>query len=278
MSKKILILGSEGGLGQAFMEVYADEKPVGLDRNDLDVANQVELNAAIEKHTPELVINCTGYTAVDNAEADRGTAEAVNGMAPGLMAAACKKLGATLVHFSTGMVFKGSKAEGYSEDDVPDPVNAYGQTKLMGEMEIQKSMDDFYIIRSTWLFGKTKTGKKSFIDIMLAKAQDNEIIKCITDEVGSPTYDRDLAQATRALLEDKKPFGIYHLTNSGRANRFDWAQEIFRIKDIDAEVVGIISDEFPKRPAARPKFEIVNNTKFITLRPWQEALEEFLKS
>jgi dTDP-4-dehydrorhamnose reductase len=276
---KVLILGHLGGLGQAFMEVYSDEKPLGLDREDLDVANQTQVADMISKHSPSLVINCTGYTAVDKAESEeRGMAESINGTAPGFMASECKKIGATLVHFSTGMVFNGQSDKGYNEDEVTDPVNAYGRSKLLGEIEVQKNMDDFYIVRSTWLFGKTKTGKKSFIDLMLEKAAGNEEIKAVTDEVGTPTYDFDLAQATRALVEVKKPFGIYHLTNSGRANRFDWAEEIFRIKEIDAEVIGVTSDEFPKRPAARPKFEVLNNTKFIELRPWQEALEEFLSS
>jgi dTDP-4-dehydrorhamnose reductase len=275
---KILILGHEGGLGQAFMDVYSDLQPVGLDRADFDVANQTQVEEIITKHEPSVVINCTGYTAVDKAEAeDRALAESINGTAPGYLATSCKKAGATLVHFSTGMVFNGASDKGYNEDEVTDPVNAYGRSKLMGEMEVAKNMDNFYIVRSTWLFGKTKTGKKSFIDLMLEKAAQNELIKCVEDEVGSPTYDFDLAQATRALVEVKKPFGIYHITNSGRANRFDWAEEIFRIKDIDAEVVAVPADEFPPRAAKRPKFEVLNNTKFILLRPWQEALEEFLK-
>ncbi|MBX4204820.1 MAG: dTDP-4-dehydrorhamnose reductase [Candidatus Doudnabacteria bacterium] len=275
---KILILGYLGGLGQAFMEVYEDEKPIGLDREDFDIANESQVLEIIQKHQPSLVINCTGYTAVDKAEVEREFAESINGSGPGFVAAACKEVGATLVHFSTGMVFDGNNSEGYNEDALTNPINTYGRTKLLGEIEVQKRMDNFYIIRSAWLFGKTKTGKKSFIDIMLEKAQTGEVIKAVTDEVGCPTYDFDLAQATRALIEVKKPFGLYHITNSGRANRFDWAEEIFRIKEIEADVVGVPASDFPKRAALRPKFEVLNNTKFILLRPWQEALEEFLGS
>jgi dTDP-4-dehydrorhamnose reductase len=274
---KILILGHLGGLGQAFLDVYKDHHPTGLDREQLDVTNKQQVEEVIAKLRPSVVINCTGYTAVDRAETERELAENINGYAVGHIALACEKFDAVLVHFSTGMVFNGASDKGYNEDEVTDPVNAYGRSKLMGEMEVAKNMDNFYIVRSTWLFGKTKTGKKSFIDLMLEKAAQNELIKCVEDEVGSPTYDFDLAQATRALVEVKKPFGIYHITNSGRANRFDWAEEIFRIKDIDAEVVAVPADEFPPRAAKRPKFEVLNNTKFILLRPWQEALEEFLK-
>jgi dTDP-4-dehydrorhamnose reductase len=274
----ILILGAEGGLGQAFGEVYKDQQPVALDREDLDITNQEQVTETILKLNPKLVINCAAFTNVDKAESERDVAENINGYAPGFIAAACKGIGATLVHFSTGQVFDGKSNSGYNEDDLAHPVNVYGRSKLLGEMEVRKNLDNFYIIRSVWLFGRTKSGKKSFIDIMTELAEKGDSISCVEDEFGTPTYDLDLAQAARALIETEKPFGIYHLTNVGRTSRFDWAQEIFRIKKIDAKLSSVKAAEYPVRPAARPKYELLNNTKFIALRPWTEALEEFLNS
>lgn len=272
---KVLILGSLGGLGQAFMEVYQDVNPVGLDRSEVDITDSSQVTKVISELKPKLVINCAAYTNVDGAESDYEKAEEINGKAPGFIAAACKEVGAIMVHYSSGMVFDGLDAEGYNEDAVPNPINAYGQSKLLGEQEVARNTDKFYLIRSAWLFGKPKTGKKSFIDIMLELASKNDSVKCVVDETGCPTFDFDLAQATRALIEVGKPSGIYHLVNSGRASRYEWAAEIFRIRNLSTKLLEAHSIDFP-RPAKRLKYEVVNNTKFIELRPWQEALEEFL--
>ncbi|HEX5430194.1 MAG TPA: dTDP-4-dehydrorhamnose reductase [Patescibacteria group bacterium] len=278
---KVLILGSNGNLAQAFARVYHDAQVVGWDRDELDITEESQVLEKITALKPDLVINCAAYNAVDEAETDRKSAELLNGYAPGFIAKACKQLEITFVHYSTGQVFDGKKAEGYTEDALPDPVNAYGQSKLVGEMEVQNNMDKFYIIRTAWLFGnfaKNSVGnKKSFIDIMLKLADGEEPIKAIEDEFGTPTYVYDLAQASRALVEEHKAFGIYHLVNSGMASRLDWAREIFRIKNLNPDIFGVSSSQF-ERPAARPKYELLKNTKFIELRPWSEALKEFLIS
>lgn len=269
----ILIIGAKGGLGQAFMEVYADEKPIGLDKEDLDITNEADVLRVVSNANPGLIINCAAYNSVDSAEEDRAFAENVNGYAPGFLAHAAATVGAIFVHYSSGQVFQGLEEVGYNEEDTPDPINAYGFSKLLGEKEVAKNTKKFYIIRTAWLFGPTK--KKSFIDLMLEKARSGEIIKVVNDEFGTPTYAKDLAQSSRALIEMNKPSGIYHLINEGVVSRFEWAKEIFKIKKIKTQVNEINGSELT-RVAKRPKYEVLQNTKYIQLRPWQEALKEFL--
>lgn len=271
---KVLILGAKGNLGQVFVGLYHDHEVFAWDRSDLDVTDEEMVMNKISELQPGLVINCAAYNAVDNAEDDRITAESVNGYAPGYIAKAADAVGATMVHYSTGQVFDGAKPQGYNEDDLPEPLNVYGKSKQMGEIEAQANTERLYIIRTCWLYGKPTGGKKSFTDIVLDLAQSGSV-KGVGDEFGNPTYVVDLAQATRALVEENKPFGIYHLVNTGIASRYDWAKEVLAIKGISADLILASASDFPRK-AARPKYEVLNNTKFIELRPWTEALREYL--
>ncbi|HYC79473.1 MAG TPA: dTDP-4-dehydrorhamnose reductase [Candidatus Binatia bacterium] len=276
---KVLILGKNGNLGNELMGVYSDLSPTGWDREEIDVTDEQVVWDMISELKPDLVYNCTAYNAVDQAEQDRITADSVNGYAVGNIAKVCKSIGATLVHFSSGMVFDGNNPEGYNEDDLPNPVNAYGRSKLLGEMEGQENADNIYIIRTSWLFGKLGPGaanKKSFSDLMIEKAKNKEQLQVVDDEIGKPTYTLDLAQAARAIVEETKPFGIYHITNSGSCSRYDWAKEIFKIKNMEVEIEPVKGITLA-RLAKRPHYEVINNTKFLELRPWTEALTEFLQ-
>lgn len=273
---KVLILGAKGSLGQTFVDIYHDQQVTAWDRDELDITDEQAVSQKISELKPDLIINCAAYNAVDKAEDERELANQINGYAVGYIAKAAMQVQATLVHFSSAYVFAGDKPEGYNEDDLPNPLSVYGQSKLLGEMEAQGKTDKLYVIRTTWLYGKfSETGKPSFVDTMLKLGQQNKEIKGIDDEFGQPTNVLDLAQATRAMVEVKKPFGIYHLTNSGLASWYDWAREIFKIKNINADLVLAKSVEFT-RAAKRPQYGVLNNTKFIELRPWTEALKDYL--
>ncbi len=282
---KILILGAKGSLGQTFVDLYSagggsafggkDTNVTAWDREELDITKENLVSEQIEKIKPHLVINCAAYNSVDKAEEERGVAEMINGTAVGFIAKACDAVGATMVHYSTGQVFDGTNSEGYNEDDKPIPVNAYGRSKLLGEMELQENIDNFYLIRTCWLYGKPAAGKKSFTDLILELAAQGTTVNAVNNEFGSPTYVLDLAHATRALIGQQKPFGIYHLINSGVASRYDWTKEIFMTKGIKSEFNSVASNFF-QRKAKRPKYEVLNNTKFIELRSWTEALKEYL--
>jgi len=273
---KVLILGAKGSLGQTFVDLYHDQEVTAWDRAELDVTDEDLVMQKITELKPDLVINCAAYNAVDKAEEDRGTAELLNANAVGFIAKACKEVGVTMVHFSSAYVFDGTNPAGYNEDDSTKPLSVYGESKLMGELELMENLENYYIIRTTWLYGRdSETGKPSFVDLMLKLGSGDQVFNGIEDEFGQPTYVVDLAHAVRALTEEKKPFGIYHLTNSGQASWYDWAREIFKIKGIDAKLLPGKKDEF-LRAAKRPQYGILNNTKFIQLRPWTEALREYL--
>ncbi len=273
--KKILILGKNGNLGSELMNLYSGEGVTGWDRNDIDVTSQEMVTKKITALHPDIVFNCTAYNNVDGAEEDFTAAKQVNGDAPGFLATACKNINAVLIHFSSGQIFAGDNPHGNNEDDTPLPVNAYGQSKLIGEKFVQEKTEAYYIIRTEWLYGKG-SGKKSFIDIMLEKATEGKPMQGVDDEIGKPTWAQDLAEFSRMIVEQKHPYGIYHGINEGQASRHDWAQEIFKIKELNPQLSAVSSSTFPPRKAKRPKYELLNNTKLIKMRPWQEALAEYL--
>jgi dTDP-4-dehydrorhamnose reductase len=274
---KVLILGNKGSLGKTFEKVFSDTETVGLDRSELDITDEAAVLETVQKVRPNLVINCAAYNAVDDAEENLAAAELINGTAVGFIAKASAQTGAVMVHYSTNYVFDGNNPEGYNEDAIPKPLSAYGRSKVLGEIELQKNLESFYLIRTAMLFGDKGSGKKSFVDIMLDLGRQEKSVKAVKDEFGQPTYVLDLAQATRALIEEKKPFGIYHLTNTGEASWFDLAKEIFAVKNISADLTAVDGGEF-NRKAKRPKYGILNNTKYLELRPWTEALTEYLKN
>lgn len=276
---RVLILGSRGSLGSELMRVFADTDITGWDKEEMDITNEADVMAKISELKPEIVFNSTGFTAVDKAESERALADDINGYGPGYVAKACSEVGAIIVQVSTGMVFMGDKDMGYNEDDVSKPVNEYGRSKFLGEMEVRKNTEKYYIVRTSWLYGPPGTGdttKKSFVDLMLGLANQGKPLEVINDEFGKPTYTRDFGQAMRALVEQKKPFGIYHITNEGSCSRFAWTKEIFLIKGLKPKLTAVSGTKFA-RAAKRPKYEFLNNTKYIELRPWAEALKEYLQ-
>lgn len=274
---KILIVGKNGNLGRELVSLYPDATAWG--RTELDVTDESAVTKQIIELKPDIVFNCTAYNDVDGAEQNSDTANLINAKAPELLAKVCEQVGATLVHFSTGQVFAGDSKDGYTETDTPQPINAYGQSKLAGEQAVASSCKKHYIIRTEWLYAKpaaTGTSKKSFIDIMLEMAEAGKPIKAVNDEFGKPTYAKDLAVMSKELVEQNLPYGIYHGINEGVASRYDWAKEIFRIKNIEADLSPVPASTFPPRAAKRPQYEILNNTKFPKLRSWQDALKDYL--
>ncbi len=265
-------------LGQEIKKVFKKEETICWDKNEIDITKAEETNKKISDLKPALIINCAAYNAVDKCEENPKVANEINGYAPDNLAKTARSLNIPLVHFSSGYVFDGEKNDGYKEDDEPNPISKYAKSKLLGEQKIQKNTDEAYIIRTNLLFGQpalSSAGKKSFIEIMLNLAKEKDSIDAVSDEISNPTYARDLAAAVFELITKKYPFGIYHLINNGSASWYDFAKEIFKIKNIDIEVKPVNSDKFP-RPAKRPKNSSLINTKFPPLRNWQDALREYL--
>ena len=274
---KVLIIGKNGNLGRELVSLYPDATAWG--RTELDVTDESAVINKITELKPDIVFNCTAYNDVDGAEQNPALANQINAKGPETLAKVCEQIGATLVHFSTGQVFAGDSKDGYTETDTPQPINAYGQSKLAGEQAVANFCQKHYIIRTEWLYAKPSTSgtsKKSFIDIMLEMAAAGKAIKAVNDEFGKPTYAKDLAIMSKEIVEQNLAFGIYHGVNEGLASRYDWAKETFRIKNIEADLTPVPASTFPPRAAKRPQYEVLNNTKFPKLRSWQDALKDYL--
>lgn len=273
---RILIVGAKGMLGQDVAKVLDSHDLVLWDRDEIDITNQVEVEAKIPELKPDLVINCAAYTAVDQAEEDFQAAEAVNGYGVGNIGRAVKIIDIPIVHISTDYVFNGQIKEGYKEDSQDfGPESVYGKTKLLGEKLLQEYTDKFYLIRTSWLFGKQGP---NFVETMLKLGAERDTLKVVNDQFGKPTYTVDLAEMIKTIIEDQLDYGIYHVTNKTKEGGISWyefAQEIFKISKIEVKVEPCTTEEFP-RPAKRPKYSALINTKLNKTRDWKEALIEYL--
>ena len=278
-NNNFLILGSKGMLGQELAKILPEA--TAWDREDADVTDFANLKGKILGLAPKpaAVIYCIAFNDVDGAEIKQQEAVNLNAAVPAQLAQLCKEMDIPLVFFSTNYGFDGVKGR-YKETDRPQPISIYGQSKFMGELGVSQNADKFYIIRTAVLFGPKghgATSKRSFVQLMLDLAKETMNIKVITDEFNSLTYVKDLAAAVKEILEKNMPYGIYHITNSGSASWYQFALEIFTIKQMPTTLIKMPAEDF-RRPAQRPKQAILENTKFPKLRPWQEALSEFLKS
>jgi len=277
--QKVLILGANGMLGHDLAEVFSDLKPILWDQGDLDITDEKQVGQKLAELKPELVINAAAYTDVDGAELNEELASRVNGYAVGYLAAACHKLGAVLVHFSTEYVFSGRQEAGYAEIDMPDPLNAYGRSKALGEKLLRQNCEMYYLIRASWLYGRSpQIGKPrglNFVETMLKLARAGQEIKVVNDQFGKPTFARDLAFGTRQLIDKKKPCGIYHLVNENVCSWYDFAKKIFAIENIEVSLSPISSADY-NQTTPRPKYSVLINTKTEPLRNWEEALDEYM--
>ncbi len=270
---KILLLGKSGLLGSEFVSALADfdGDVLAPSRAELDIEDFEEVRAFLERERPDFVINCTGYTAVDDAETAREAAERLNHLAVKNLAFCCRDVGAALVHFSTDYVFDGESQEVWAEDDATGPVNVYGETKLAGEKAVEDCGGKWFVVRTSWLFG---SGGKNFVSTMLGLGREREEISVVNDQFGSPTFTGDLVEAVlNGLVFVDAASGIYHLTNAGVCSWYDFACEIFKVAGMPVRVLPVSSEEF-KRPAKRPKFSALKNTKLAALRRWEEGVRE----
>ncbi len=281
---KVLILGSSGLLGQALSDAFAsDFEVVTWDRAEIDVTQREEVFQKISSLKPDYIINAVAFNDVDKIETDPAVyklAKAVNAEAVGSIAECARKIGATVVHYSSDYVFAGDSERGYEEESKPNPVSKYGETKAEGERLLQKNIDQLYLIRLSRLFGpagKNSISKKSFVDLIAEVAMKGNELRLVDEEMSCPTYSVDLARFTLKLIKDKMPFGIYHGANSGTSTWYSLAQEVLRLKKISVKITPIKSSEYP-RPAKRPLFSELINTKTPKQRDWKEALREYLSS
>ncbi len=277
MSKPILIIGSTGQVGSALMLLLKDSA-LGLDYPAIDLSRPDKISEILEAHDPRTIINAAAYTAVDKAEEEESLALLINGRSPGIIAEFARKKKIPFVHYSTDYVFPGSGNKSWDEEDEPAPINAYGRTKLAGERAVEQAGGDYYIFRTSWVYDERG---KNFLRTMLKLMKEREVINVVNDQIGAPTYAGDIARFTLKALEVQKP-GLYHLTNKGETNWYDFACEIFekasgRFELVTKEIKPIPSSAYPT-PAKRPLNSRMNLAKFektfsVTLPSWQDALD-----
>ncbi len=282
---KVLVIGHQGMLGQELLKVFESNghEVTGCDRAELDITDTEALSNKLQELKPEVVVNATAINAVDKMEDTPEVyelAKKVNGLAVGELARLCKEQGIVLVHYSSDYVFKGDDQNGYTEDAEHNPVNKYGETKALGEKLLLENTDKYYLIRLSKLFGKpavSEGAKKSFVDMMLWLVTEGgkTHLDLVDDEKSSPTYAPDLANLTYRLVADNLPYGIYHAANSGACTWNELALETFRLKGLVVDTTPVPGDKFP-RPAKRPMYSELVNTKLPRQRTWQEALKEYL--
>jgi len=272
---RIVITGCKGQLGQALQHTLAEEQLLGLDLPEWDMTDPACVQTVVG-FQPDVVIHAAAMTNVDACERDPQAAFQANILGTHHVALACGQSGAAMVYVSTNEVFDGTLGRPYYEWDTPEPKSVYARSKAAAEFYVRTLLSRFYIVRTAWLYAR---GGNNFVTKILAGADRLGALRVVTDEVSSPTYAPDLAQAIARLILTGH-YGIYHFTNSGFCSRHEWACEILKLRGRShVPVEPITTDQWP-RPAPPPLYAPLVNffgaALGITLRPWQEALQEYL--
>lgn len=281
---KILITGANGMLAKEVKERFSvDNELILTDSTELDITDREKVFKYINELKPEYIINCAAFTAVDKAEECYELANKINGEGPANLAKAAKTSGAKLVHISTDYVFGGKLdlSKEYKEDDKKEPVTVYGKTKLYGEEEIQNNMNEYYIFRTAWLYG---TGGNNFVKTMTKLGSTRDEINVVSDQHGSPTYAKDLAEIIYQAIEKKIPYGIYHATNLGNTTWYEFTKEILKQQNIDCKVNPVTTEEYIKMmkvtQAKRPFNSQLSKDKLlgqgIKIPDWKDGLKRYL--
>lgn len=291
--KKVALIGANGMLANMLQKSAPKSLELHLfDLPEFDITDRGGIYIKLSPLNPDIVINCAAFTQVDACETVSEIAFQVNGKGPGYLAAVAKELGSVLVHISTDFVFSGNKETPYAEEDVTEPLSIYGQSKLQGEQAILDSgLKDFYIIRTSWLYGP---GGGNFVETIARLAKEREELEIIADQIGTPTYTADLADAIWALIGVKgsgivpASFGIYHYSNEGICSWYEFACEIVKqMREANnslkvQSINPVTTAEYPL-PASRPIYSVLSKEKVVAatglqIPLWQESLQAYIKS
>ncbi|MCX7736456.1 MAG: dTDP-4-dehydrorhamnose reductase [Candidatus Kapabacteria bacterium] len=276
---KYLVLGSKGQLGKEFVKYFTkvEAEYKAFDIDEIDISNRDMVFQLCQSFKPNVIINCAAYNLVDNAETNPDEAYKSNSKGVENLAIISNETGSNLVHYSTDYVFDGKKETGlYTEQDEPNPLSVYAKSKYDGEMKIKENTDNYLILRLSWVFGD---GQQNFIYKLLQWAEKNNILKIAFDEVSVPTYTHTIVEATLKALSNQLK-GLYHLTNSGYASRYEWAKYI--IKKLNKKnILYPVSKDIFNLPAKRPGFsamsnELLSNTIKIEIPFWEKAVDDYL--
>lgn len=277
----VLVTGGKGQLATCIKDIegnYNSYNFIYTDHEDLDICKVTQLETFFNVNKINYCINCAAYTAVDKAELEPEKAYQINVEGTNNLATVCVNYDVVLIHISTDFVFEGDENEPYSEEDVAKPINVYGKSKLQGEQEIKKVLDTYFIIRTSWLYSEHGN---NFLKTMLRLSNKRDEISVVNDQIGTPTYAKDLARIIMHFISKKnKVFGTYHYSNNGTASWFDFANAIFEYSNLEVEVKPIPSEEFPQE-AKRPRFSVLDKKKIqkkleIRIPSWKSSLKKCL--
>ncbi len=290
---KILLLGATGQLGHELTPLLSRHGDlIALSHADLDVSDLAALGARLSKERPVIIVNATAYNEVDRAESEPQAALRLNAEVVAVLGAYAKRKNGALIHYSTDFVFDGKKKTPYRENDAPNPLSSYGRSKLAGERALEELAAPALVLRTAWVYS---TRRKSFVSAILKLAREKKELKVVTDQVGSPTFCRDLARATDAIIErlGDRPGeaaaaarGVYHAAGEGACSRYELARAVLELDPKRSEhtvtsIEPVTADAFPA-PAVRPAYtpldcERLSHVFGVALAPWQEALAEALR-
>ncbi len=275
---RLFITGIRGQLGRTLQAALTGHEVTGIDLPECDIAHRASIEAAIKDAAPDVVIHCAAMTDVDGCARDPQAAYRANGLGTQNVALACQAVGAPMLHISTNEVFDGAAGRPYTEFDALNPINAYARSKLAGEWYTRHLLTRFYIVRIAWLYalgGRNFTNPHRIVQL----ADKHGRLRVVTDEVSSPTFAIDLAQAIAQLVASGQ-YGVYHFTNEGSCSRFDYVSEVLRLSGRSTVTVEPTTLAAFERDSTPPPFAPLANVAGaaigIRLRPWQEAVAEFL--
>lgn len=275
---KILLTGRNGQVGWELERLLPTlGEVVATDRTTLDLADPDAIRRVVREVKPDVIVNAAAYTAVDKAEAEPELAARINGAAPGILAEEAKRLGALLVHYSTDYVFDGAIQRPYTEQDVPNPLSVYGKTKLAGEEYVKSTGCAHSILRVSWVYG----GPNGFLPFVLRKAKERAPMRVVADQIGAPTWARDVAVLTGGVVE-RRVAGTWHASAAGAVSRFEYAKEILRLRGFQSRIEPAKSSEFPSA-AARPAYSALDSRgleRAIGIRAighWYDRLRIYLE-
>jgi dTDP-4-dehydrorhamnose reductase len=281
----VLVTGANGQLGQSIQFIanqYPNIQFIYTDYQELDITNFESCHTVFAKYKPQFCINTAAYTAVDKAESEAEKAHLINVIGPENLAKVCKEYNTILLHISTDFIFDGTSTQPYLETDIPNPKSVYGQTKLDGELAVQKNWEKHFIIRTSWVYSQFAN---NFMKTMLRLALERNSLSVVNDQIGTPTYAVDLAEVLINIIQSSitnkpSPFGIYNFSNEGVCSWYDFAAAIFHQKGITIDLQPIPTSAYPT-PAKRPSYSVLDKSKIkntfnLKINDWKTSLQSCL--
>lgn len=276
---RVLVTGIDGQLGSALIEELKKRKIdfFAANRKNMNLEDETAVKKVISNYAPNIVYHCAAFTNVEKAEELMDYCYLINVLSTRWIAQICHELEAKLVYISTDFVFDGQNDIPYYPQDKPNPINFYGKSKYLGELEVQKNLKEYFIVRTSWVYGDSGN---NFVNKILTLSQNLDELKIVSNEYGSPTYTKDLSVTLMKFL-DSNFFGIYHICNNGQCSRYDFTKEIIKLVNPEINVIPIDSSHFSNK-VIRPKYTVLNQEHNPDLsikidRSWQKALAEYLK-